>query len=209
MGRKPSLLLVSVFRLRERKGPTRRIQIYHLRGSATVTAKTHIEIKTMIEKGIAYERKARRPQVGLIQNRRRHRGPPFRIHSYAPYRRSWHLRRRVGKATQSSGDIFADLFPDADELDLIKLRAAFLIGKTINKYGLSQRAAAVKLGVAQPDVSRILNGLVDRFTLEKLVWKPMASSFAAAWSKSNQGWAARGYPQWRPLKALSRIVRRP
>jgi predicted XRE-type DNA-binding protein len=96
----------------------------------------------------------------------------------------------VGKATQSSGDIFADLFPDADELDLIKLRAAFLIGKTINKYGLSQRAAAVKLGVAQPDVSRILNGLVDRFTLEKLVWKPMASSFAAAWSKSNQGWAA-------------------
>jgi hypothetical protein len=61
-------------------------------------------------------------------------------------------------------------------------RAAFLIGKTINKYGLSQRAAAVKLGVAQPDVSRILNGLVDRFTLEKLVWKPMASSFAAAWS---------------------------
>jgi hypothetical protein len=87
MGRKPSLLLVSVFRLRERKGPTRRIQIYHLRGSATVTTKTHIEIKTMIEKGIAYERKARRPQVGLIQNRRRHRGPPLRIRSYAPYRR--------------------------------------------------------------------------------------------------------------------------
>jgi predicted XRE-type DNA-binding protein len=104
------------------------------------------------------------------------------------------LKAKREKATQSSGDIFADLFPDADELDLIKLRAAFLIGKTINKYGLSQRAAAVKLGVAQPDVSRILNGLVDRFTLEKLVWKPMASSFAAAWSKSNQGWAARGYP---------------
>jgi predicted XRE-type DNA-binding protein len=101
------------------------------------------------------------------------------------------LKAKREKATQSSGDIFADLFPDADELDLIKLRAAFLIGKTINKYGLSQRAAAVKLGVAQPDVSRILNGLVDRFTLEKLVWKPMASSFAAAWSKSNQGWAAR------------------
>jgi predicted XRE-type DNA-binding protein len=119
------------------------------------------------------------------------------------------LKAKREKATQSSGDIFADLFPDADELDLIKLRAAFLIGKTINKYGLSQRAAAVKLGVAQPDVSRILNGLVDRFTLEKLVWKPMASSFAAAWSKSNQGWAARGYPQWRPLKALSRIVRGP
>ena len=92
------------------------------------------------------------------------------------------LKAKREKATQSSGDIFADLFPDADELDLIKLRAAFLIGKTINKYGLSQRAAAVKLGVAQPDVSRILNGLVDRFTLEKLVWKPMASSFAAAWS---------------------------
>jgi predicted XRE-type DNA-binding protein len=100
------------------------------------------------------------------------------------------LKAKREKTTQSSGDIFADLFPDADELDLIKLRAAFLIGKTINKYGLSQRAAAVKLGVAQPDVSRILNGLVDRFTLEKLVWKPMASSFAAAWSKSNQGWAA-------------------
>src|SRR5262245_62665821 len=72
------------------------------------------------------------------------------------------------KVTRSSGNIFADLgLPDADELDL-KAQAAFLIGKAINKHGLSQNAAAVKLGIAQPDVSRILNGRLDGFSLERL-----------------------------------------
>jgi hypothetical protein len=50
------------------------------------------------------------------------------------------LKAKRRKATRSSGNILADLFPDADELDLIKLQAALLIGKAINKYGLSQRA---------------------------------------------------------------------
>jgi predicted XRE-type DNA-binding protein len=74
------------------------------------------------------------------------------------------------RVPRSSGNIFSDLFPDADDLDLIRLQAAFLIGKAINKHGLSQRAAAVKLGIAQPDVSRILNGeCLDRFSLERLL----------------------------------------
>ena len=74
------------------------------------------------------------------------------------------------KVTRSRGNIFADLFPDADEADLMKLQAVFLIGKAINKHSLSQKAAAVKLGIPQPDVSRILNGQrLDRFSLVKLL----------------------------------------
>lgn len=74
------------------------------------------------------------------------------------------------KVIRLSGNILADLFPDADELGLIRLQAALLIGKAIKKHGLSQRAAAVKLGIKQPDVSRILNGQrLERFSLERLL----------------------------------------
>jgi predicted XRE-type DNA-binding protein len=83
------------------------------------------------------------------------------------------LKRRSTKkekGARSSANILADLFPDSDELDLIRLQAAFLIGKAIKSQGLSQRAAVVKLGIEQPDVSRILNGqCLDRFSLERLL----------------------------------------
>jgi predicted XRE-type DNA-binding protein len=71
--------------------------------------------------------------------------------------------------TRSSGNIFADLdLPNPRELDL-KAQVAFLFGQMINKQNLSQSAAALKLGIAQPDVSRILNGRLDGFSLERLL----------------------------------------
>ncbi|MGV1014139.1 MAG: helix-turn-helix domain-containing protein [Methyloceanibacter sp.] len=71
--------------------------------------------------------------------------------------------------TRGSGNIFADLdLPDAEELDL-KSRTAFVICQTIDQLNLSQTAAARKLGISQPDVSRIIHGRLDGFSLERLL----------------------------------------
>jgi|SRR6185437_14088542 predicted XRE-type DNA-binding protein len=73
------------------------------------------------------------------------------------------------KITRSSGNIFADLdLPNPKELDL-KAQVAFLISQMINRQNLSQSAAALKLGIAQPDVSRILRGRLDGYSLERLL----------------------------------------
>jgi predicted XRE-type DNA-binding protein len=44
-----------------------------------------------------------------------------------------------------------------------------LIGRLINGHGLTQTAAAVKLGIAQPDVSNILRGRLSGYSLERLL----------------------------------------
>lgn len=71
--------------------------------------------------------------------------------------------------TRSSGNVFADIgLPDAEE-HLIKAEIATHIGRLINRRGLTQTAAAVKLGIAQADVSRILRGQLSGFSLERLL----------------------------------------
>lgn len=68
-----------------------------------------------------------------------------------------------------SGNVFADLvLPDADEL-LLKARVAAVIGDSIAALGLSQTAAAGRLGIAQPDVSNILRGRLRGYSLERLL----------------------------------------
>jgi predicted XRE-type DNA-binding protein len=51
------------------------------------------------------------------------------------------------------------------------LRAFFalVLGEQINQQSLTQRAAALKLGSAQADVSRILNGKFTGYSLERLI----------------------------------------
>lgn len=72
------------------------------------------------------------------------------------------------KITRSSGNVFADLgLPDADE-HLLKAQVAAHLGRLINKHGLTQNAAAVKLGIRQPDVSRILRGQLSGFSLARM-----------------------------------------
>lgn len=71
--------------------------------------------------------------------------------------------------TRSSGNIFADLgLPNAEEHE-IKARFVMLIGKMIEKQGLTQTAAAARMGLAQPDVSKLLRGRFDGFSLERLL----------------------------------------
>jgi predicted XRE-type DNA-binding protein len=70
---------------------------------------------------------------------------------------------------KSSGNVFADLrLPDADTL-LLKAQIVATIGNLIRAQGLTQDAAAKKMGLKQPDVSRLLDGRVDGFSLERLL----------------------------------------
>jgi predicted XRE-type DNA-binding protein len=68
------------------------------------------------------------------------------------------MKTTKSRIIRSSGNLFADLgLPEPDE-HLLKAQVAAHLSRLINKHGLTQAAAAVKLGIAQPDVSRILRG---------------------------------------------------
>lgn len=72
------------------------------------------------------------------------------------------------KMTEGSGNVFADLgHPDA-EIKLAKAELARQIGKAIEGRKLTATAAAKILGADQPKVSKILNGRLSEFSLERL-----------------------------------------
>lgn len=71
--------------------------------------------------------------------------------------------------TESRGNVFADLdLEDADEL-LAKAEMARKIASIIEHRHLTQTAAAQILGVKQPHVSRLLNGRLEDFSLDRLI----------------------------------------
>jgi predicted XRE-type DNA-binding protein len=70
--------------------------------------------------------------------------------------------------TRGSGNVFADLgFENPDE-ELLKAQLALRVRTLIEAQELTQAKAAKVLGVAQPDVSAIVNGRVAGFSLERL-----------------------------------------
>lgn len=72
------------------------------------------------------------------------------------------------KVHKSSGNVFADLgFEDA-QLRLAKAEFARRIASTIRSRGLNQVDAAALLGIDQPNVSRLLNGRLEGFSLDRL-----------------------------------------
>lgn len=67
-----------------------------------------------------------------------------------------------------SGNVFADLrFPDAAERQT-KARLAAEIAILLD--GVSQKEAAVLLGVDQPKISKLLRGQLRGFSTERLMW---------------------------------------
>ena len=71
--------------------------------------------------------------------------------------------------TRGGGNIFADLgLPNADE-HMLKARLVICIDKMIEQAGLTQQAAAKKMGISQPDVSNLLRGRFEGFSLERLL----------------------------------------
>jgi predicted XRE-type DNA-binding protein len=75
-----------------------------------------------------------------------------------------------GKAvTGGSGNVFADLgMPDA-EGELVKAQLTFQIAKRIKELDLTQTAAAVRLGISQPDVSRLMRRRSTGFSTDRLL----------------------------------------
>ena len=70
--------------------------------------------------------------------------------------------------TEGARNVFADLgLPDADEL-LAKARLASTISDIITGRHLTQAAAAELLGTTQPNVSNLVNGRLEGFSLERL-----------------------------------------
>ncbi|MEE8321571.1 MAG: helix-turn-helix transcriptional regulator [Gammaproteobacteria bacterium] len=75
------------------------------------------------------------------------------------------------KQTVSSGNVFLDMEFAPDEAAHLKIRSELMIQIKyyIKKHKLTQRQVAERLGIAQPDVSAINTGKVQKFTIDKLV----------------------------------------
>lgn len=70
--------------------------------------------------------------------------------------------------THSSGNVFADLgLPDAEEL-FYKSTLIYRIAEIIRQRQLSQTAAAQLVGLKQPDLSNLLRGRMEGFSVERL-----------------------------------------
>lgn len=72
------------------------------------------------------------------------------------------------KTTMGSGNVFADLgLPNPDEL-LYKSKLVVVIQDAMKDLGLNQTEAARLMGVAEPDLSRLLRGRTTSFTVDRL-----------------------------------------
>jgi predicted XRE-type DNA-binding protein len=72
------------------------------------------------------------------------------------------------KITRGSGNVFADMgYIDAQEYQA-KADLAIQIVGIIEQRKLTQREAAMLLGAAQPDISRLKTGQLRGFTLDRL-----------------------------------------
>src|SRR5262249_44708175 len=70
---------------------------------------------------------------------------------------------------EGSGNIFADLgLEDADEL-FLRSQIGFHVFKLLEARKLKQRDIGTLLGIAQPEVSHLMNGHFSRFTTDKLL----------------------------------------
>jgi predicted XRE-type DNA-binding protein len=76
--------------------------------------------------------------------------------------------KRKTKSTKSSGNVFADLgLPNADE-HLIKADIVIAIAERIKTKRLTQAEVSKLIGLAQPDVSKLLRGHFIGYSYERL-----------------------------------------
>jgi predicted XRE-type DNA-binding protein len=77
---------------------------------------------------------------------------------------------KKSKITQSSGNIFAELGLENPQEHYVKAHLVILISKMIEGKNLTQGQAATKMGLRQPDVSKLLRGKFEGFSLERLLY---------------------------------------
>ena len=75
------------------------------------------------------------------------------------------------KITSGSGNVFADLgFGQSESAELeVKAELTRQIRNRIKTIGLTQTRAAERLGVSQPDISKLMNGLYTGYSVERLI----------------------------------------
>jgi predicted XRE-type DNA-binding protein len=79
------------------------------------------------------------------------------------------MKSEQPEVTKGSGNVFRDLgHENADALQFKAILAAEII-KTLDRDGLSVRAAHDRTGIAAADFSRIRNADLGRFTLDRLM----------------------------------------
>lgn len=72
------------------------------------------------------------------------------------------------RSTKSSGNVFADLgVPNAEE-HLAKADLVIGIAALVKSKGLTQKEVSGLIGLAQPDVSKLLRGHFDGYSFERL-----------------------------------------
>ena len=78
-------------------------------------------------------------------------------------------KRRPIEFEEGSGNVFADLgLKDSDQL-MARAHIGYHVFKILEDKDLKQREIADVLGIAQPDVSHLMNGHSSRFTTDKLL----------------------------------------
>lgn len=72
---------------------------------------------------------------------------------------------------RSSGNVFTDLGFPKEEAAHLRIRADLMIQLTqlIEERGLTQKRAAVALGVTQPRISDLVRGRIELFSIDTLV----------------------------------------
>jgi predicted XRE-type DNA-binding protein len=67
------------------------------------------------------------------------------------------------------GNVFDDLGMADAAAELVKAQLTFQIAKRIKALGLTQTAAAARLGISQPDVSRLMKRRPTGFSTDRLL----------------------------------------
>lgn len=70
---------------------------------------------------------------------------------------------------RGSGNVYRDLGQDDSDVKQLKALLAAEIIKTLDRDGLTVRAAYARTGIAAADFSRIRNADLARFTVDRLV----------------------------------------
>ena len=80
------------------------------------------------------------------------------------------MRERV-KVERGSGNVFVDLGFASDEAHNLLLRSELMmrVARFVKVSGLTQKQAAVRLGITQPRLNDVLKGRIDKFSLDALV----------------------------------------
>jgi len=103
------------------------------------------------------------------------------------------MKKKI-KSTKSSGNVFADLgLPNADE-HLIKADIVLAIAERIKAKRIAKAEVSKLIGLAQPDVSKLLRGHSTGYSFERLfgfltaLGDNVKIAFSPAKSKSRLVW---------------------